>query len=193
MLLSASIIQILHSSIPYCLCCGGLRVCLLPLQGEARPTIYLVPEQGLLSVLPYRPVSTSSILPLFSLIFDLDMLCVNCISIYIMFNCAICCTKKTSYMRGLAGLGGGLLLWPTIVEQLHIYNNVHPLESTSCPTAKTGLLGGAAFLSLDSMLMWHVTLMLASNTRDDYFDEVEGRSKGDSGDVLPGDYDMAVA
>ncbi|KAK4747253.1 hypothetical protein SAY87_026290 [Trapa incisa] len=62
MLLSASIIQILqwlwgilHSSIPYCLCCGGLRVCLLPLQGEARPTIYLIPEQGLLSVLPYRP------------------------------------------------------------------------------------------------------------------------------------------
>ncbi|KAK4756516.1 hypothetical protein SAY87_006643 [Trapa incisa] len=92
---------------------------------------------------------------------------------------------------GLAGLGGAFLLWPTIVEQLHIDNNVHPLESTSCPTAKTGLLGGAAFLSLDSMLMWLVTLMLVSNTRADYFDEVEGSGKGDGPEVLPGDYDTA--
>ncbi|PKI63972.1 hypothetical protein CRG98_015648 [Punica granatum] len=92
---------------------------------------------------------------------------------------------------GLVGLGGALILWPTIMEQLHINNNVHPLESTSCPTAKTGLLGGGAFLSLDAMLIWLVALMLASNTREDYFEEVEGSSKGDATEVLPGDYEMA--
>lgn len=99
---------------------------------------------------------------------------------------------ETSYIRGLAGLGGAFLLWPTIVEQLHINNNVYPLESSSCPTAKTGLLGGGAFLSLDSMLLWLVALMLASNTREDYFEEVEGSGKGDGAEVLPGDYEMAA-
>lgn len=42
---------------------------------------------------------------------------------------------------------------------------------TTCPTAKTGLLGGGAFVSLDSALFWLVALMLADNTREDYFEE----------------------
>ncbi|KAF3621432.1 hypothetical protein T459_01202 [Capsicum annuum] len=72
---------------------------------------------------------------------------------------------------GTTGLAAALLLWPTISEQLHITRNIHHNLQTQCPTAKTGLLGGGAFLSLDSALFWLVCLMLANNARDDYFEE----------------------
>ncbi|KAG9133433.1 hypothetical protein Leryth_013249 [Lithospermum erythrorhizon] len=72
---------------------------------------------------------------------------------------------------GTTGLAATLLLWPTITEQLHLMHNVHSNLQTDCPTAKTGLLGGGAFLSLDSALFWLVALMLADNARDDYLDE----------------------
>ncbi|CAN1232567.1 hypothetical protein LINPERPRIM_LOCUS3639 [Linum perenne] len=78
------------------------------------------------------------------------------------------------------GLAAALLLWPTIQEQLHLSGNVHHNLDATCPTAKTGLLGGGAFVSLDSALFWLVTLMLASNARDDYFDEVENTDKATS-------------
>ncbi|CAI0473699.1 unnamed protein product [Linum tenue] len=73
------------------------------------------------------------------------------------------------------GLAAALLLWPTITEQLHLSRNVHHNMETACPTAKTGLLGGGAFVSLDSALFWLVALMLAANVREDYFDEVESK------------------
>ncbi|KAJ8763761.1 hypothetical protein K2173_003543 [Erythroxylum novogranatense] len=75
------------------------------------------------------------------------------------------------------GLALALLLWPTITEQLHLTRNVHLNLETECPTAKTGLLGGGALVSLDSALFWLVALMLADNAREDYFDEVEKDSK----------------
>ncbi|GMJ09309.1 hypothetical protein like AT4G31130 [Hibiscus trionum] len=71
------------------------------------------------------------------------------------------------------GLAATLLLWPTITEHLHLTRKVHHNMDTQCPTAKTGLLGGGAFLSLDSALFWLVALMLADNAREDHFDEVE--------------------
>lgn len=78
------------------------------------------------------------------------------------------------------------LLWPTITEQLHISKNVHHNLQTVCPTAKTGILGGGAFLSLDSTLFWLVALMLASNAREDYLDEIEGKVQiGDPDDYIP--------
>ncbi|KAA8521012.1 hypothetical protein F0562_011700 [Nyssa sinensis] len=89
---------------------------------------------------------------------------------------------------GTAGLAATLLLWPTITEQLHLSRNVHHNLETDCPTAKTGLLGGGAFVSLDSALFWLVSLMLADNAREDYFDEVENGGKGAS-QVLTADYD----
>ncbi|KAL0553270.1 hypothetical protein IC582_007159 [Cucumis melo] len=70
------------------------------------------------------------------------------------------------------GLAITLLVWPTVTEQLHLTRNVHHNTETACPTAKTGLLGGGAFLSLDSSLFWLVALMLAGNAREDYFDEI---------------------
>ena len=73
--------------------------------------------------------------------------------------------------RFTTGLGAALLLWPTIQERNHLNNKVHHDPNTTCPTAKTGLLGGGAFLSLDSALLWLVTLMLATNVREDYFDD----------------------
>lgn len=64
-----------------------------------------------------------------------------------------------------------MLLWPTITEQIHLTHKVHHELDYACPTAKTGLLGGGAFLSLDSCLFWLVALMLADNAREDYLDE----------------------
>ncbi|XP_010526289.1 PREDICTED: uncharacterized protein LOC104803892 [Tarenaya hassleriana] len=77
-----------------------------------------------------------------------------------------------------SGLALSLLLWPTLTEHFHLTRNVHRNMETNCPTAKTGLLGGGAFVSLDSCLFWLVALMLADNAREDHFDEIEGRSNG---------------
>ena len=88
-----------------------------------------------------------------------------------------------------AGLAAALLLWPTITEQLHRSRNVHRNLKTACPTAKTGLLGGGAFVSLDASLFWLVALMLADNAREDYFEENEKDVKGEYGQVSAIDYD----
>ncbi|TYI86298.1 hypothetical protein E1A91_D04G055400v1 [Gossypium mustelinum] len=81
-----------------------------------------------------------------------------------------------------SGVAATLLLWPTITEHLHLIRNVHHNPTTPCPTAKTGLLGGGAFVSLDSALFWLVALMLADNARHDHFYDVEKHSKAQ---VLP--------
>ncbi|KAK8474454.1 hypothetical protein V6N13_107761 [Hibiscus sabdariffa] len=77
------------------------------------------------------------------------------------------------------GLAAALLLWPKITEQLHLTHNVHHNLATECPTAKTGLLGGGAFVSLDSALFWLVALMLADNAREDHFDKAEEDGKAE--------------
>ncbi|KAL8536714.1 hypothetical protein ACS0TY_012049 [Phlomoides rotata] len=77
-----------------------------------------------------------------------------------------------------AGLAATMLLWPIITEQLHHSQNIHRNLETECPTAKTGLLGGGAFLSLDSCLFWLVALMLADNARADYFEESDDKVAG---------------
>ncbi|PWA37647.1 hypothetical protein CTI12_AA588310 [Artemisia annua] len=87
--------------------------------------------------------------------------------------------------RGSTGLAAAMLLWPTITEHKHLISNVHYNLETTCPTAKTGLLGGGAFLALDAALFWLVSLMLADNAREDYFDDV----KGAGGDDLTSEYD----
>nr|XP_016441509.1 PREDICTED: uncharacterized protein LOC107767105 [Nicotiana tabacum] len=87
--------------------------------------------------------------------------------------------KNTSFVvvlniaLGTTGLAAALILWPTISEQLHITRNIHHNLQTDCPTTKTGLLGGGAFLSLDSALFWLVALMLADNAREDYFQDAD--------------------
>ncbi|XP_065872912.1 uncharacterized protein [Euphorbia lathyris] len=72
------------------------------------------------------------------------------------------------------GLALTLVLWPTITEHFHLTKNVHHNLQTECPTAKTGVLGGGAFLSLDSALFWLIALMLANNAREDY---LEGKAE----------------
>ncbi|XP_021772386.1 uncharacterized protein LOC110736475 [Chenopodium quinoa] len=83
-----------------------------------------------------------------------------------------------------AGLAAALLLWPTITEQFHLSRTVHHNPDYACPTAKTGVLGGGAFVSLDSCLFWLICLMLANNARSDYFEEVEDSQKGESAQVI---------
>ncbi len=92
---------------------------------------------------------------------------------------------------GTAGLAAAMLLWPTITEQLHITRNVHHNPNNACPTAKTGLIGGGAFVSLDASLFWLVALMLADNAREDYLETEEEELKGESG-VLTTEYNSNV-
>ena len=99
-------------------------------------------------------------------------------SFFVLFNIALF----------TSGLATTLLLWPTITEHLHLIQNVHHNLTTECLTAKTGLLGGGAFVSLDSALFWLVALMLADNAREDHFDEGEKDSKADHGQVLTDEY-----
>ncbi|WMV43013.1 hypothetical protein MTR67_036398 [Solanum verrucosum] len=91
---------------------------------------------------------------------------------------------------GTTGLAAVLLLWPIISEQLHITRNIHHNLQTECPTAKTGLLGGGAFLSLDSALFWLVCLMLSNNARDDYFEDTAADLKG--GDAVNYEEDVVI-
>jgi len=101
-------------------------------------------------------------------------------SFVVFFNIAIFTT----------GLAATMLLWPTIQEQIHQARNVHSNLNTDCPTAKTGLLGGGAFLSLDSSLFWLVALMLADNAREDYLDETGKDGVAEQQDqVYMDDYD----
>ncbi|RRT80846.1 hypothetical protein B296_00023103 [Ensete ventricosum] len=51
------------------------------------------------------------------------------------------------------------------------FRNVHHDLTTQCPTAKTGLFGGGAFLALDAAIFWLICQMLTMNSRSDYFDE----------------------
>jgi hypothetical protein len=67
--------------------------------------------------------------------------------------------------------GVATTVWATAAEAMHHVRNVHRDLGYACPTAKTGLLGGAAFLNLDASLFWLACLMLAGNVREDYFDD----------------------
>ncbi|KAK9207670.1 hypothetical protein WN944_000016 [Citrus x changshan-huyou] len=100
----------------------------------------------------------------------------RCTSFTVFFNIAVF----------TGGLAATLLLWPTITEQIHLSRKVHSNPQAQCLTAKTGLLGGGAFVSLDSSLFWLVALMLADNAREDYFEELESSHKGVQ---LTGEYD----
>lgn len=74
-----------------------------------------------------------------------------------------------------------MTLWATLTEALHHIRNVHHNLESQCPTAKTGLFGGAGFVNLDASLFWLVCLMLALNVREDHFSEDEdedGESTG---------------
>eukprot|EP00250_Pteridium_aquilinum_P009537 c18737_g1_i1 orf=136-732(+) len=74
----------------------------------------------------------------------------------------------------------GLLLWAIITESYHRNHRVHSIAH--CPTAKTGLMGGAAFLALDTTLFWLVCQMLTMNARADYL-EADEDEKGSYGYV----------
>ncbi|XP_008783641.2 uncharacterized protein LOC103702838 [Phoenix dactylifera] len=90
---------------------------------------------------------------------------------------------------GLTLLGAGMMLTGTIQEALQHIHNVHQDLEYACPTAKTGVFGGAAFLNLDASIFWLINLMLTMNVREDYFGETED-SKGEYREVLTGDNDM---
>lgn len=82
--------------------------------------------------------------------------------------------EMVSLSRLTTGSAAAMLLWPTISDQLHLKHKFHRSFSYTCPTATTGLLGGGAFLSLDSCLFWLIALLLAHNIREDFFEEVFG-------------------
>ncbi|KAG1337969.1 hypothetical protein COCNU_04G002750 [Cocos nucifera] len=79
-----------------------------------------------------------------------------------------------------------MMLMGIIQEALQHIHNVHQDVEYACPTAKTGVLGGAAFLNLDASLFWLVSLMLTMNVREDYFGETEDW-KGECSEILTHD------
>ncbi|XP_066360713.1 uncharacterized protein [Miscanthus floridulus] len=89
--------------------------------------------------------------------------------LYVFFHVAV----------GVTAAGAGTTVWATATEAVHHVRNVHRDLAYACPTAKTGVLGGAAFL--DAMLFWIVCLMLGRNVREDYFDDHGGGYGGDGG------------
>lgn len=91
---------------------------------------------------------------------------------------------------GVSVLAEVMMMWASITEGLHIVRNVHHNLDTQCPTAKTGLFGGAAFLALDASLFWLICQMLTLNARADYLEEED--PKGEYGQVLATEYDANV-
>uniref|UniRef100_A0A0E0DUD4 Uncharacterized protein n=1 Tax=Oryza meridionalis TaxID=40149 RepID=A0A0E0DUD4_9ORYZ len=68
----------------------------------------------------------------------------------------------TRHHSGRAGIA--TTAWVTASEVMHYVRNVHGGDpGYTCPTAKTGVLGGAAFLNLNASLFWLLYLMLAGN------------------------------
>ncbi|KAK1316167.1 hypothetical protein QJS10_CPA05g02488 [Acorus calamus] len=88
----------------------------------------------------------------------------------------------------VSALGVAMMMWATLTEGGHRMHNVHHVADYACPTAKTGLFGGAAFLALDASLFWLVSLMLTLNARADYLEDDD--PKGEYGEVLATDYDL---
>ncbi|KAG6466734.1 uncharacterized protein LOC122036916 [Zingiber officinale] len=79
-------------------------------------------------------------------------------------------------------LAFAFLIWTVVTEGLHRSRNVHYDLTTQCPTAKTGMFGGAAFLALDAAILWLVCLTLTLNVRADHFEDEEVK-KGEYGQV----------
>ncbi|CAD5184429.1 unnamed protein product [Musa acuminata subsp. malaccensis] len=73
--------------------------------------------------------------------------------------------------EGVTFIALAMLVWTTVSEGLHRSRNVHHDLTTRCPTAKTGLFGGGAFLALDAAIFWLICQMLTMNARSDYFNE----------------------
>ncbi|EPS65051.1 hypothetical protein M569_09730, partial [Genlisea aurea] len=83
------------------------------------------------------------------------------------------CSTNIYVAVASAILGIVFLLWQSIEEQLHRTMNVHKDLNYDCPTAKTGLFGGGAFVSLNSALFWLMALLIVTNVREDYFETTE--------------------
>lgn len=64
-----------------------------------------------------------------------------------------------------------LTLWATASQSSILRNNIHHDMATQCPTAKTGLIGGGGFMSLNAALMWYIVHTLSQNRKVDLFDE----------------------
>lgn len=84
-------------------------------------------------------------------------------------------------LRAVSALALAMMMWVTITEGLHHSRNVHHDLGYQCPTTKTGLFGGAAFLALDASLFWFICQTLTLNARADYLDEED--PKGEYGQV----------
>ncbi|KAJ7294436.1 hypothetical protein O6H91_08G004800 [Diphasiastrum complanatum] len=85
----------------------------------------------------------------------------------------------------------GLLIWATVIESNHRNYNIHHQALDSCPTAKTGLYGGAAFLALATTLFWLICMILVVNIRSDHLTEAEDET-GFYGQVTADQYGPAM-
>lgn len=164
-----------------CIHCGWLSLYLLPLSRKICTKGSLIRKHLLACFLHYCSVSL-----LHSFFHNFKLLC------YVsntLFTYSLSVSKSH---RCMASLGAALLIWPTVTEQLHLKNKVHHNLNTTCPTAKTGLLGGGALVSLCSSLFWLISHMLTDNAREDYLEE-EADRKGKYGVKTTADFDDVAA
>ncbi|KAJ7568342.1 hypothetical protein O6H91_01G080500 [Diphasiastrum complanatum] len=89
----------------------------------------------------------------------------------------------------------GLLMWATITESNHRKYNTHYQPLDACPTVKTGLLGGAGFLALDTTLFWLICMMLVVNARVEHYEVAELASENEKGSYaqVTNEYEPAMA
>lgn len=149
-------------------------------------------QQGDLTVCIYADRDPYIPLGAFSAIFLAVAWVLGLVSIFFPYNkkavpLGVLCKSSLLVVFGLLScviflVAEALLMWTIIIENFHRINAVH--TTPHCPTAKTGLMGGAAFLALDATLFWLVCQMLTLNAREDHFDEQEDDAKGESDAII---------
>lgn len=95
-----------------------------------------------------------------------------------LIDCISCDVCRAVYL-----VSETLYLWALFLEFRQRHDNVHIGHIDQCPTVKSGLYSGAAFLALDATLFFLISLMLTANARSDLLDRDEVDDRGFYGEV----------
>ncbi|KAJ3688175.1 hypothetical protein LUZ61_017339 [Rhynchospora tenuis] len=89
-------------------------------------------------------------------------------------NLLLKCSKLKAFF-GIAWLVSfvalALTLWPMVSENHLLNHNIYHTTDAACPTAKTGMIGGAGMISFCASSMWFIVFMLSQNRKTDIYDE----------------------
>lgn len=181
----------------------GLLAFVLGVIAENKKPASGTPIQGKGVIICQYPSDASVLLGILSIIFLFISMLLGFFSVFYPYNGKPVPTealfRSTTLLVfftiavGVTVLAQGMMIWATVTEALHRSKNIHHNMETDCPTAKTGIFGGAGFLALDASLFWLICQMLTLNARADYLEEEEEDNKGDYGQVLATEYEAEGA